>query len=155
MSRTMVAFTFTLLALSACSSGEDSGDGASPTADANVVTMDTSMVPFPDAGAGVAADSRPDAGGADGMPDAGGVSDAQGDAPYTASFSLDWTIEDVGPPTNDVVVCEDAGTTTVAVAATNTATGGVHDFSFPCSSRTGVLPLPSGSYSLALRLLRA
>lgn len=130
------------IGLGACSSGDGSFRGRS---DGNDGTPDAAVVTLPDASP-LDLDARGDAGAA---------TDADTDANFTTAFFLDWTIEDVGPPINDVVLCEEAGTNTLAVAATNTSTGFRKDFLFPCSAQKGVqLPLPPGPYSLAVRLLR-
>lgn len=153
MSRSLQSLGFIALVIgfatvNACSSGDGSFRG---NLDASYGQVDAPSVPLPDGAANDASDSGADAGTA-----TDASTDADSDALYATSFFLDWTIEDVGPPINDMISCEEAGTTGLTIAATNTATGSVKTFSFACSSQKGVqLPLAPGPYSLAVRLMRA
>ena len=141
MSRTILAVSSLAVALgfvvlTACSSGDGSFRGR------------------PDAGFGSGNGRTPGFATDGGLGD-GAATDADSDARGATAFFLDWSIEDVGLPLNDTVPCTEAGVTSLAVTATNTATGAVTNFSFGCATQSGVqIPLPPGPYRLAMRLLR-
>ncbi|MDX2019098.1 MAG: hypothetical protein SF187_02580 [Deltaproteobacteria bacterium] len=70
---------------------------------------------------------------------------------------VDWQIEDVGPPINDTVSCDEAGAATVVLEATNATRGTPAEiFNVPCASGSlTTTPLASGTYNVNLRLLRS